>query len=203
MQLLAMHLVLRACAEKMLVSQPTHTPPARFASTLSSFVELLQTENWNFGLSPSDFILEDSQGSVRLTEANQGRLHEYAAMVPKPSVVDLGQNPSARPRMGYDTFPTLTRGCTKLMHIESGHIFSESLSRLFLCVWVGCPNWTGGLGHVSWMYCSGGLELAAAHGMPIDRALSNILGSRSLSTHDVSNSALCSMVTWLHVACTS
>ena len=43
---------------------------------------------------------------------------------------------------------------------------------------------------------TGGLELAASHGMPVTPELASMLGCNKLEVEPISNSALCSCVSW-------
>ena len=59
----------------------------------------------------------------RLPPVKEQRLEMYRAIFPEAVVADLTQNPEARRRCGHADMPTLTRACTSLVHIPTGHIY--------------------------------------------------------------------------------
>ena len=64
------------------------------------------------------------------------RLEMYRALFPEAVVADLMQNPEARRRCGHADMPTLTRACTSLVHIPTGHIYGcvSAFSRVELVI---------------------------------------------------------------------
>ena len=77
-----------------------------------------------------DFLLKNMSRHTVLTSCQAKFLETYKSKFPQARVVDLNQDPNARPRWGSTTMPTLTTNATKLMHIPSGQLFSQALTRL-------------------------------------------------------------------------
>ena len=84
-------------------------------------------------LTVDDFLLTEplpsSEERSLMTKYNKLWAKEYQKKIRKKGirVADLQQNPSARPRWGAETFPTLTTGCTKMFHVQQQKMYSQGL----------------------------------------------------------------------------
>ena len=126
----------------------------------------------------------------RLSPVKAQRLETYRALFPEAVVADLTQNPEARHRCGRAEMPTLTRACTSLVHIPTGHIYGcvSAFSRGVVTV----RAWCGVRSSSVRISAAGPLELAALHGMPVTLPLATALRVSVLQTAGLSDSALCS-----------
>ena len=81
--------------------------------------------------SVGDFLLSEKNPDFEnvLTASNKKFLKGYESEFGERgiTVADLQQNPKKRPRWGYCVMPTLTTGCSKMVHIPSQRLFSQSL----------------------------------------------------------------------------
>lgn len=109
-------------------------PDPRMSLPFTKFVERVSLESKpNVGIiNPSRFLLGKTRPDVTLTTAQKLALKRYKSMFPQAEVVDVNQNPCQRPRWGSSSLPTLTTNSTKLVHLKSGKIFSQSPSVLHL-----------------------------------------------------------------------
>ena len=78
-----------------------------------------------------DFLLSEKNPEFEsvLTTTNEKFLRGYESEFAERgiTVADLQQNPTKRPRWVSCVMPTLTTGCTKMMHVPTQRLFSRSL----------------------------------------------------------------------------
>ena len=114
-------------------------PFARMEPSFDDFLEKVLavsqavSDDLPIQLTSSDFLLSTPMTRKEvdsvLTKGNKTRADNYRQKFQDKGIqiADLQQNPDQRPRWGNENFPTLTRGCTKMMHLPTGQIYSEAL----------------------------------------------------------------------------
>lgn len=171
----------------------------RMERSFDSIISLLMGDGAQYpSLSVDDFLLteEVSSGKV-LSKTAKDWVKNYKHMFGRKGlqVADLQQNPTFRPRWGSTFFPTLTTGCTKIVNFNQKRVYSSDP------ISPECGVCGISALMTTWCWLWSALDLAAAHGMPVTRELANQLGCNKLEVDSISNSALCSCVSWLMFKC--